>query len=274
MKVLFIIALLGMISGAICFVFHAFGKGKKYFTIGTLSSLLSLICLGILTVYQGSKFGFLEQTHNILACFLLALYFYAEFRYRMRLLGALVAPITLILMFVPLISGNPSTISSAALQSNFFLILHVILILLSLALFFISFALAVIYILKTRALKAHKSLAFDGRLPSLSKLQNIFVATFNLGWIVMTAAIVVVGLYLLGNDTDPATAVKNIGGTVIWAIYTILFILYSIKKINTRSLARTVTFFFLIVISFWIFYALNISDPNTTQKMQNIEKGS
>ena len=274
MQILFGIAFLGIITGLIGFIFHAFGKEKKYFVAATFGTLVGFISLTILLLIQGFSKGFNEiQPYNILAWFMLLSYFFAENKYRMRILGALFMPIVTITMIAPIITGTEKAVSTITLKSQFFTDLHVVLILVSLTLFFLAFSQAVIYILKIRALKAHNSSALDDRLPSLEKLEAIFLGTFNLGWITMTSGLLIALLSIDYSSNDWASDTKIIWGCAIWAVYTILFFMHMTKKIEPRNLARSVTFLFVAVISFWI--ALSTKTIGSTVKTpQATEEGA
>ena len=265
---LFTISFLSLLTGLIGFIFHAFGRDKKYFTVATLATLVSFISLIALSTNQVIAHSLSHQIFNILACLMLGIYFWAEFRYRLRLLGAIFVPIVTLLMLIPLLSGTNAPVSTAALKSPFIIQLHIILLLLGLALFFLAFALGVIYLIKMRALKSHNSLAFDGRLPSLSKLQSNFLGTFNMGWICITVGIVLVGLFAFISKTDIQSNAKIIWGTVIWVIYTLLFLLNQTGKLNTRNLARCMTFFFFVVMAFWLSYSLSTSPAPSKPAVQ------
>ena len=103
MKVLFGIAFLGIFTGLFGFVFHAFGREKKYFVAATISTLVGFISLTALIIWQGLANGFkpvdfLNQPYNILAWLMLVTYFFAEYKFKIRILGALFIPIVAILI--------------------------------------------------------------------------------------------------------------------------------------------------------------------------------
>ncbi|MCH2207011.1 MAG: cytochrome c biogenesis protein CcsA [Lentisphaerales bacterium] len=273
MQILFGIAFLGIITGLIGFIFHAFGKEKKYFVAATFGTLVGFIGLTTLLVIQGFSQGFSQiQPYNILAWFMLLTYFFAENKYRMRILGALFMPVVTITMITPIITGTKKAVSTTTLKSQFFTDLHVVLILVSLTLFFLAFSEAVIYILKVRALKAHNSTALDDRLPSLEKLETIFLGTFNIGWISMTCGLLIALLSIDYSSNEWANDTKIIWGLAIWVFYSILFFMHMMKKIDPRNLARSVTFLFVVVITFWVALSINAIGPTASQPA--IEQGA
>lgn len=273
MQILFGIVFIGIITGLIGFVFHAFGKDKKYFAIATIATLIAFVSLTIMMVTQGVQEGFSEiKPYNILAWFMLLAYFIAENKYRMRILGSLFVPIVTITMLTPVFTGKKA-VSTMTLKSEFFTNLHIVLILVSFTLFFLAFSEAVIYILKIRALKSHDSSALDDRLPSLEKLEKIFLGTFNLGWMLMTAGLIIALLSVDYSSKDWAYNSKIIWGLIIWVCYSILFFLHMMKKIEPRNLARAVTFLFVVVITFMIALSSNSIGPLGSNS-QSIEKGA
>jgi ABC-type uncharacterized transport system permease subunit len=269
MQILFGIAFLSIITALFGFVFHAFGREKKYFSVATLATLVSFLCLTVLIIMQGIHYGFkptnyISQPCNILAWLMLATYFFAENKYRMRILGALFIPIVTITMLVPIFGGPKTSLSSTALKGEFYINLHILLLVSSFTLFFLAFSEAVFYILKARALKAHNSTALDERLPSLEKLEKVLIGTFNLGWITMTAGLLISVISSILSQSGFAFNAKIIWGLGIWIFYTFLFFMHIMKKIDTRNLARSVTFLFIIVITFWVALSANAIGGNAS----------
>ncbi|MCM8531770.1 MAG: cytochrome c biogenesis protein CcsA [Lentisphaeraceae bacterium] len=262
MQILFGITFLGIITGLFGFVFHAFGKEKKFFVVATIATLIGFISLTALIITQAISNGINQiQPYTILAWFMLLTYFVSENKYRMRILGALIMPIVTIAILTPIFTGTKSDISTSTMKSEFFTSLHVVLILASLTLFFLASAEAVIYILKARALKSHDSSALDESLPALEKLEKIFLGTFNLGWITMTSGLLIALLSVDYSSKNWAFDAKIIWGVTIWVFYTILFFLHMMKKIDPRNLTRSVTVLFVVVITFWIALSTNKIGP-------------
>ena len=278
MKIAFAISFLSLMIGLIAFIFHAFGRDKKYFRVATLATLLSTLSLTILIILQGAKYGFkpvdyLAQPCNILAWIMLVSYFYAEYKFKIRILGALFIPIVAILMLVPAFTG-PVPESVETLKSPFFINLHVALLLTSFAFFFLAFALAVIYIIKTRALKSHTSEALNDDLPSLGKLQKIFESVFYLGWITMTVGFILAILNIAISESSLNLDPKIIFGSVLWIIYSILFFAYQANKIATRNLARSVTFLFIAFLAFWVAFSSKFTIDGQKTEKPAVEKGA
>lgn len=268
MTIAFAISLLSLIVGLIGFIFYGFDGQRKYFRVATFATLVSTIALTVLIILQGFSYGFrpvdlLVNPCNILAWLMLVTYFFAAYKFKIRILGALFIPIVAVLMIIPAFGKkvDPHTVST--LQSPFFINLHVLLLMVSFVLFFLTFSQAVIYILKTRALKSHHSEALDTELPSLGKLQKIFENTFNLGWISMTVGFILAILNIAVSKTSLELDLKITSGLAIWIAYSILFFTYQAGRIDTRNLARSVTFLFIAVLGFWLALSMNLIGPGT-----------
>ena len=280
MKIAFAISFLSLIVGLICFIFHAFGGEKKYFKVATLSTLISTLSLTVLIILEGINYGFkpvdfLGQPCNILAWMMLITYFFAEYKFKVRILGALFIPIVALLMLIPAFTGEVDPHSLGTLNSPFFINLHVALLLISFVFFFLTFSQAVIYIIKTRALKNHKSEALNNELPSLGKLQKMFENTFNLGWITMTAGFILAILNIAVSDSSLEIDPKIILGSIIWIVYSILFFACQAGKIGPRNLARSVTFLFVVVLAFWVAFSMKFIGPGKKAPEQPpVEKGA
>ena len=279
MKAAFAISFLCLMVGLIGFIFHAFGKEKKYFRIATLSTIGCVLSLTVLIILQGMKFGFkpvdfLAQPYHILAWVMLVFYFFAESKFKIKIMGALFIPIVAILMIIPAFTG-PVPESVETLKSPFFINLHVALLISSFALFFLAFAQAVIYIIKTRALKSHTSSALDDDLPSLGKLQKILESTFNIGWITMTVGFILAILNVAISESSLEPDPKIIFGSVIWIIYSILFFAHQAGKLGTRNMARAVTVLFIAFLAFWLLFSSNFTGSGDKEpEKPAVEKGA
>ena len=138
MKIAFAISFLSLLTGMICFIFHAFGHGKKYFRIATISTLVSLVALTVLIIMQGAVHGFkpvdfLSQPAYIIAWVMLITYFLAEYKFRIRVMGSLFIPIIAIIMLLPGLGNSPEPVTRNTLNSPFFINLHVVLLIASFA---------------------------------------------------------------------------------------------------------------------------------------------
>ena len=278
MQIIFSISFLSIITGLFGFVFYAFEGHKKYFRVATIATLLSFLTLTILIIWQAIIYdnntaNYLAHPCKILAWFMLAAYFYSEYKFKIRILGALLIPIITVLLLVPALSGQAAPVVQRTFSSSFFVTLHVLLLLASFTFFFLAFSMAIIYIIKTRALKSQKSRAIDEDLPSLGKLQKILIGTFKLGWMTMTAGLLITVLSLATSDGKLVFDAKIVLGFSLWFFYTILFLLYQTNKMGTRSLARGVTFFFLLVMGFWLAYSFNILGNQQVPPQQSNQVG-
>ena len=231
------------------FCTHALRRDRKSFVFGTLSSLFGFLGLTILLIMQVFSTG---MDNLLLTNWLMAvIYYYTAYKTKNRLLGTAFMPIVLILMTFVVFNDGTSLLTKTSYDGQFFLFMHQALLIAAFAIFFFTFAQSVTYLVKLRALKNHNEMALDQELPSLDRLQSVFSVSFNRGWSAMTVGIAFAVIYYFKKDADSFNELKVIWGSVLWAVYTILFAMYNTKKMTSRSLARSVTVLFLAFIIFY-----------------------
>ncbi|MCL6620601.1 MAG: cytochrome c biogenesis protein CcsA [Syntrophobacterales bacterium] len=153
---------------------------------------------------------------------LTAVFLVLTWRFPIRILGALVAPLAaLMAAALWLLPSRPGTISP--LLSGFWLHLHVLLALLGTAALTLAGLGGVLYLLQERQLKQKKFGFFYRRLPSLTQLDRLNHWCLTLGFPLLTLGIITGSLYAqltLGRffNWDP----KEILTLIAWLIYTIL----------------------------------------------------
>lgn len=247
------------------FFLYTIKKKIEFFRNATLLTLLSFVLLSVMLLLRGKEFGWNPASlvygrFNLIAWFILAVYFFAEYKFRIRSIGTYLLPIAAILMIISLFDTNPPVNNNH--EHMLALNIHIALVLCSFSLFFLSFSLAIIYILKTRALKSHKSEAINDELPSLTSLKRMLVKTFNASWLLLTLGTIMVFFFAKGGNAEPD--IKALFGGFIWVCFSILFTLYKIKKLRTRNLARAITFLFLLIFTFSAFVSLkNLSSSES-----------
>lgn len=112
---------------------------------------------------------------------------WAERQYRMRVLGAFVLPVVLMLGLA-LPTGLRALVIEPRIRSAWILV-HVALALIGLAALVLNFAGAVMYVLQERQLKAKRPGAVYYRLPSLETLDLLTYRTLTLGFPFLTAGL-------------------------------------------------------------------------------------
>ncbi len=135
---------------------------------------------------------------------------WAERQYRIRVLGAFVLPVVVVLS----VSG---TMAGPALQStalhNVWITVHVVLALLGIAAFVLNFAGSIMYLLQERQLKARRPSTFYYRLPSLETLDRLTFRALTLGFPFLTVGLMLGALWT--GRFHPLIAFS----AVAWVIY-------------------------------------------------------
>jgi cytochrome c-type biogenesis protein CcsB len=149
---------------------------------------------------------------TVTLCFLIA---YA--RYRIKALGLFLLPLVAVLML-----GTASIKSSPIpeMLRNVWIYLHSMFLFLAYSMFFVTFIAGLLYLLQERELKAKKPKAFYYNLPSLRTLDDLFQRFLIVGFVLMTAGLLV-GIIQAEKawDTGWFRDPKVISATITWAIY-------------------------------------------------------
>ena len=157
-------------------------------------------------------------------------YFVLQYRFRIRVLGALVMPLAVILMVLPVAIGRvprfqvDTEISPLipALQSNW-LGIHTTLAFLGYAFFSIAFAGSILYLIQERQLKKKHLGSLFHRLPSLHVLDRLLYRSLAVGFILMTFGIITGAVWAASAwgsywSWDP----KETWSLITWFIYAAL----------------------------------------------------
>jgi ABC-type uncharacterized transport system permease subunit len=145
---------------------------------------------------------------------------WAERRYRIKVLGAFVLPVVLVLGL-----GLPTGLRALVLgptSRSAWIWVHVVLALLGLAALVLNFAGAVMYLLQERQLKAKRPGAFYYRLPPLETLDRFTYRALTLGFPFLTAGLLL-GVFWAGAKSgrpltfDPLTLLS----VVMWVVYAV-----------------------------------------------------
>ena len=239
---------------------HALRRDAKSFSYATISSLIGFLCLTVLLISQLFTSGI--DTVLLTNWIMVVIYYYAAFKTKNRLLGTVFMPIVLILLTIAVFTDGINPVARSTYEGQLFLSIHQGLLMVAFAIFFFTFSEAVLYLVKVRALKNHKQIALDDELPSLDRLKNVFVSSFNWGWSAMTLGIAFAFIFTLKKQGGIVNEVKITWGIALWLIYTALFTLYNLKKITIRNLARSVTALFIAFLAFYGFIStMEVKDP-------------
>ena len=201
------------------------GKLATYVTIVALIASTSAIILRMIT----SGHPPLSNGYEFLLTFvagILAVYLFAEFRYKLRSLGAFVMPIPFfLLMFIIMSMGPDERIAQAvppALKSQW-LTFHVLTAMFAYGAFAVSFGLAIMYLLKYSKTENGKKLtpkAMVARFPALEKLDELSYKVVGFAFPLLTLCIITGAIwanYAWGTywSWDP----KETWSLITWIIY-------------------------------------------------------
>jgi cytochrome c-type biogenesis protein CcsB len=154
---------------------------------------------------------------------LVAAFLVFYWRYPIKVLGALVAPLAALMVYGSLVlpQGHQGPISPLLL--GFWLPVHVGLTLAGIAALTLNFLGGVIYLVQERQIKAKRFGFFYRRLPSLSQLDTLNYWCLTIGFPLLTGGMIIGSLYArqtLGRfwSWDP----KEVLTLIAWLIYAVL----------------------------------------------------
>ncbi len=152
----------------------------------------------------------------------LILFFFHEFRYKLKLLSSFIMPIVFVLMFSAAIFPREIKVLSPALQSYWFGI-HVILAFLGDAAFAMACGIGIMYLLQERHVKSKNLSPLFMKLPSLQTLDEINYHLITLGFPLLTLAMITGVIW--ANSAwgsywrwDP----KEVWSLITWLIYALV----------------------------------------------------
>ncbi|GAB6153520.1 c-type cytochrome biogenesis protein CcsB [Desulfosporosinus burensis] len=226
-------SLLMSITLCMLLYFICLGSAKKEF-IGQLATYLvivAIIAASIAIILRMVISGNppLTNGYEFLLTFvwgILVVYLYAEYRYKIRALGAFVMPIAfLLLMFVIMTMGPEERIAQTippALKSQW-LTFHVVTAIFAYGAFAVSFGLGVMYLLKLNNEGTHTKSNSQGivsRFPGLDKLDELAYKVIGFGFPLLTLCIITGAIwanYAWGTywSWDP----KETWSLITWIIY-------------------------------------------------------
>jgi cytochrome c-type biogenesis protein CcsB len=164
----------------------------------------------------------LFESLNFFAWAIILSYFILQYRFRIRVLGALVLPIAIVLMLFSLTCDKEIVPLIPALQSNW-LGIHTTLAFIGNAFFVIAFAGSVFYLVQERQLKSKHPGSLFHRLPSLDILDRLLYRSLTIGFILMTFGIITGAVWAASAwgsywSWDP----KETWSLITWFIYAAL----------------------------------------------------
>jgi cytochrome c-type biogenesis protein CcsB len=173
---------------------------------------------------QFLKEGFpaVTQFHEALSFkswLIVALYLVIQIKYRLTVLGAIVAPVVFLMTLAAFAFGAGTSELPPGLKS-YWLPVHVTLAFLAYAVFALAFAVSLIYLLQERGLKHKKMIALLKRFPSLEALDRLNYILLVWGFPLMTLGILTGSLWARISwgdywSWDP----RQISSGITWLIY-------------------------------------------------------
>ncbi len=209
----------------LAFRFEGLGKAA---TLSLLCGVLVEAAAIGLRWYESYALGIgrapLTNMYESLAFFALTIaliYLVLERKYRVKTVGAFVAPFPFIVMAYAALNPNDIQPLVPALQSNW-LISHVVTCFVGYAAFAISFAVSILYLFKTGAeRRSPKSPgAFGGFLPASSSLDEIGYKTIAVGFPLLTIGIITGAFWAnVAWGTYWSWDPKETWSLIVWLIY-------------------------------------------------------
>jgi cytochrome c-type biogenesis protein CcsB len=154
---------------------------------------------------------------------LVAAFLVLNWRYPIRVLGALVAPLAALMVYGAIVLPQGQAHAISPLLRGFWLTAHIGLTLAGYAALTLNFFGGVFYLIQERQLKAKRFGFFYRRLPSLSQLDTLNYWCLTIGFPLLTGGIISGSLYAqhtLGRfwSWDP----KEVLTLIAWLIYAVL----------------------------------------------------
>jgi len=163
-----------------------------------LSSLGLLAHLGTL-IGRGMEVGGLpledyRDVVSVLCCAAVVVYLVSYLRTRLEVLGAVILPLVLVLLFVSNLLPAEIVPVSSELQRAL-LDFHIFIAVLGAASLFLTFAASLMYLLQERRVKRKTAALRGGRLPSLEKCDSMGNLSLMWGFPLLTLTIVTGGIW-------------------------------------------------------------------------------
>jgi cytochrome c-type biogenesis protein CcsB len=190
--VLYDVALTAYILATACALTYLVGRRESVSRAAVVLTQLGWVCHTVALVVRGIELGrppLLSgpELVSVVIWVAVLLELWAERQYQVKVLGAFVLPVVLVLGLA-LPSGLRALVLEPSIRSAWIWV-HVGLALLGLAALVLNFAGAVMYLLQERQLKAKRPGAVYYRLPSLETLDRLTYRTLSLGFPFLTAGL-------------------------------------------------------------------------------------
>jgi cytochrome c-type biogenesis protein CcsB len=223
--VLYDVALTAYIVATASSLAYLAGRREAFWRAAVLTTQAGWVCHTVSLVVRGVELGrpplaTLPEAVSVVIWAAVLLELWAEREYRIKVLGAFVLPVVL-LLGLALPTGLREFALAPRIRSAW-VWTHVTLALLGLGALVLNFAGAVMYVLQERQLKARRPGAVYYRLPSLETLDRLTYRALTLGFPFLTAGLLLGALWPgsasgRGFTPDPLTLLS----VAMWIVYAV-----------------------------------------------------
>jgi ABC-type uncharacterized transport system permease subunit len=211
---LFTLALVAYVAAAGLALAYLIQREEAVYRLTTVATMAGWACqtVGLIarTVQSGRPpFWSFPEAVSVAVWAAVLLELWAERKYGIKVLGAFVLPIVVVLSI-------PKTVSVPGLGGsalNVWISIHVVLALLGIAAFVLNFAGAIMYLIQERQLKTRRVGTFYYRLPSLETLDRLTFRTLTLGFPFLTVGLMLGAVW--AGRFDPLI----LSSALAWVIY-------------------------------------------------------
>jgi ABC-type transport system involved in cytochrome c biogenesis permease subunit len=240
--VLYDVALTAYIVATGAFLAYLVSRREGYWRLGTLATQAGWVCHTVALVVRGVELRrppllTLPEAVSVVIWVAVLLELWAERHYQMKVLGAFVLPVVLMLGLT-LPTGLRLLVLAPSIRSAWIWV-HVALALLGLAALVLNFAGAVMYVLQERQLKCRRPGAVYYRLPSLETLDRLTYRTLALGFPFLTGGLLLGALWAGAHSGRVAVMLDplTLFSVAMWVVYAITLSLRAVGAWRGRRAA-------------------------------------
>jgi len=204
---------------------HLVSRRERFWQLGALMTQAGWVCHTAALIARGIELGriplvTLPEVVSVVIWVVVLLELWAERQYGIKVLGAFVLPVVLVLGL-----GLPTGLRALVLgpsSRSVWIWIHVALALLGLAALVLNFAGAVMYVLQERQLKAKRPGAIYYRLPPLETLDRLTYRALTLGFPFLTAGLLL-GVLWAGAASGRLLTPDPLAlfSVVMWVVYAV-----------------------------------------------------
>ncbi|MCF8068261.1 MAG: c-type cytochrome biogenesis protein CcsB [Desulfobacterales bacterium] len=209
------------------YAFYLFWQKEYLHKAGYFLLLTGFICHSVILVFSTTSTGLLpvQNLHEMLSMMAWALsgiFLIIQYKYQLKVLGIFAAPLASLVMviaaFVPWVM-----LEDKSTLNNFWLIIHVIPVLLGDAAFALACGSGILYLMQERSIKSKSRGFVFKRLPSLEMLDATGYASLVIGFTLLTIGLISGLVYAKTAwgrfwTWDP----KEVWSGITWLIYAVL----------------------------------------------------